>query len=37
MGQACDVKVYSLISEGTVEEMMYLRQVHKKSGDEGGC
>ena len=30
IGQRRDVKVYRLISLGTIEEMMYLRQVYKQ-------
>ena len=30
IGQSRDVKVFRLITEGTVEEMMYLRQVYKQ-------
>lgn len=30
IGQRRDVRVYRLISLGTIEEMMYLRQVYKQ-------
>ena len=30
IGQSRDMKVFRLITEGTVEEMMYLRQVYKQ-------
>ncbi len=30
IGQSRDVRVYRLVTEGTVEEMIYLRQVYKQ-------
>lgn len=30
IGQRHDVKVYRFISEGTIEEILYLRQVYKQ-------
>lgn len=30
IGQSRDVKVYRLVTEGSVEEMIYLRQVYKQ-------
>lgn len=29
IGQRCDVRVYRLITSGTIEEVMYLRQIYK--------
>ena len=36
IGQSRDVKVYRFISEATVEENIYLRQVYKQVTEAGG-
>ena len=35
IGQSRNVEVYRLVTEGTVEEMIYLRQVYKQVGEVG--